>query len=604
VRLWQLSLNRLSGFSIGVLLSCLLTGCCTEKLLWQSEEAEPSWRRAGQHLVDGERIYVGIGTARNVLDEAGGRRRAIADAARCVSESLETHVISAIQDTTTQTGAVNEASARVEQYIKDELLTHSEAFVRTLRATDWYYEKWQVRPSFLTPAFIRHKYFVRAAYPDREYQRVIRAVIASWGNRLDELLRNVRRALDEGDLKTARELAQRATLHHPGAPTAWWAAYRTCTAASDWPAAVAVLRKIVGSPSVARELPMAYQALTETQDEWALQIGRRAHAQGQAGKTEQALKEYELAWRTAASHGFRYRLSREYYALVASSAAGAVAREPTGIKWRTVAVAAFSGSAHHSVAEAAALREAVAVRLREMPGLRLVVLEIPQPAAKALSGGTWRDHAKLVEELQSDGIDAVVLGRLDEEISLRCFDTRLRQTSLLASARSLGAIQGRPDLPIWEEIEKLLPRNSAAAFPVSVWTPKPAYRVGEDVEIHFKAGRNSHVYVVDVQPSGGVCLLFPNAHHTVSAVTAGQEHVVPAQGAAYAIRVGGPAGWEGLKIVASSVPLDLGTCVRDAPGIKQDGQVLFVERLAEGIRRLRPQDWAENTWAFFVVAER
>ena len=127
------------------------------------------------------------------------------------------------------------------------------------------------------------------------------------------------------------------------------------------------------------------------------------------------------------------------------------------------------------------------------------------------------------------------------------------------------------------------------------------YHVGDTVQIRFEAGRDCHVYLIDAGTSGGLFLLYPNGYHADSAVTGGREYVVPASGDPYTIPVGGPKGWEGLKIVATLKPLDLGVKPGGAATqIDFDQRSAFARRLGDELRRLKPEEWTVGTWAFRV----
>ena len=59
--------------------------------------------------------------------------------------------------------------------------------------------------------------------------------------------------------------------------------------------------------------------------------------------------------------------------------------------------------------------------------------------------------------------------------------------------------------------------------------------------------------------------------------------------------------WEGLKIVATLDRLDLGIRAHGpATQVKRGDQKGFADNLGAGLSKLRAQDWAEGTWAFFV----
>ena len=94
---------------------------------------------------------------------------------------------------------------------------------------------------------------------------------------------------------------------------------------------------------------------------------------------------------------------------------------------------------------------------------------------------------------------------------------------------------------------------------VQIWVDKPAYAVGETVEIHFNINKPAYVYIWDIDPTGKVVLIFPNAYDPNNYFTAG-THTVPTSQRTrdYKYRVQPPTGTEYLQIMATSQPVDLG----------------------------------------------
>jgi hypothetical protein len=82
---------------------------------------------------------------------------------------------------------------------------------------------------------------------------------------------------------------------------------------------------------------------------------------------------------------------------------------------------------------------------------------------------------------------------------------------------------------------------------------------------------------------------------------AGREYVIPGHEDGYAITVNGPSGWEGLKIVATMNPIELGMHFEGAAKeIQIENQRSFVTRLGTELSRTQAEDWSEGSWAFFI----
>ncbi|NQT19253.1 MAG: DUF4384 domain-containing protein, partial [Planctomycetes bacterium] len=584
---------------------CLVTlslfcGCATEARIRQSGP-EPSWRWDGEKIEGDQRLYVGISVADNVLDETQARRLALANAAENAARSLSVKVTSQLAQVTKRIGPAHKGQNEAEEFVESQLKAFSDEIIRGLHPREWYSEKWEVREGFMGEAFTRYKWFVQAAYPQEQYDRVMRAIIDKLESSLDFLLPRIQSALDAGDIPTALKCAQRATLRHADVFQAWWALYRVQKAAGDWRKAIEVLRKAHGSADSEKNRRLASETLLNVGDRLVGQLRKEAEQTLKAGKHTQSLRTLEEAWRAAKTRSLRSAVSQQYYDVLAEAVAAEVASQARGSGLEKVALSTFLESHAHTRAEAQALKEAVGRKLRDDGRVEFVIKDVSRDDAEKILKGQWRALGDLQKKLAAENIQGLIVAELGREITLRLGNVKKTETTLLASGRSLEAIRGRPDLPIWETIDKLIPPNPVAAFNVAVWTRRQEYRQGDTVEIHFKADANCYVYIIDIGTSGGMYLLYPNAFHPSGAAVGGKEHVIPDPADGYEIPVSGPAGWEGLKVIATVRPIDLGIEVK-GPAIKIDDtqQREFVKKLADQLRKMRPQDWAEGAWEFFV----
>lgn len=91
---------------------------------------------------------------------------------------------------------------------------------------------------------------------------------------------------------------------------------------------------------------------------------------------------------------------------------------------------------------------------------------------------------------------------------------------------------------------------------ISAWVDRKddTYRAGDAVQLFVKSNRDAYITVIDVGTSGKVHVLFPNKHQTDNRIMAHQVLQVPGTDAPYRIAVGGPAGHELIKIVATTRP--------------------------------------------------
>ena len=91
---------------------------------------------------------------------------------------------------------------------------------------------------------------------------------------------------------------------------------------------------------------------------------------------------------------------------------------------------------------------------------------------------------------------------------------------------------------------------------VSAWVDRAdkTYRVGDTLTLFVKVNQDAYIHVIDVGTSGKVTIVFPNEHQTDNRVRAFQVVQIPARDAGFRFRVGGVAGAELLKIVATTRP--------------------------------------------------
>jgi hypothetical protein len=91
---------------------------------------------------------------------------------------------------------------------------------------------------------------------------------------------------------------------------------------------------------------------------------------------------------------------------------------------------------------------------------------------------------------------------------------------------------------------------------VTAWVDRrnDTYRPGDTLTLSIRTNRDAFVSVVNVGSSGRVTVLFPNKHAPSNRVAAHQVVQLPADNAPYRIKVGGPSGYDLLKIIATARP--------------------------------------------------
>jgi hypothetical protein len=86
-------------------------------------------------------------------------------------------------------------------------------------------------------------------------------------------------------------------------------------------------------------------------------------------------------------------------------------------------------------------------------------------------------------------------------------------------------------------------------------TNKSEYRIGESLKINFSVTEPMYVRIVVINSQGKIDTLFPNVYQTDNYCLPGKNYSIPFPGADFALNIGGPAGVDKLRAVASSTPI-------------------------------------------------
>ena len=127
------------------------------------------------------------------------------------------------------------------------------------------------------------------------------------------------------------------------------------------------------------------------------------------------------------------------------------------------------------------------------------------------------------------------------------------------------------------------------------------YKIGEPLHITVQPEADAYITVLNVGSSGRVAVLLPNHHQRNTKVAAGSRVTIPAEGARWSIKVGGPKGVDIIKVIATSEPLSLReidelaraseaqpllTLGRSAGDVYRDLSVVAAKQTAVGVRNV------------------
>ncbi len=94
---------------------------------------------------------------------------------------------------------------------------------------------------------------------------------------------------------------------------------------------------------------------------------------------------------------------------------------------------------------------------------------------------------------------------------------------------------------------------------VKLWTNKPAFMIGESLEIFFKVTQPMFVRIVTVNSAGKMSTLFPNPYQNNNFVQPGKTFRIPPTGSPVKLTVGAPVGIDKIRAAASLTPISADT---------------------------------------------
>lgn len=90
---------------------------------------------------------------------------------------------------------------------------------------------------------------------------------------------------------------------------------------------------------------------------------------------------------------------------------------------------------------------------------------------------------------------------------------------------------------------------------LNLMTDKSSYRIGEAMKINFSVTEPMYVRIVVINSKGKVDTVFPNVYQSDNFCLPGKKYSIPAAGADFSLDIGGPAGVDKLRAVASAKPI-------------------------------------------------
>lgn len=133
-----------------------------------------------------------------------------------------------------------------------------------------------------------------------------------------------------------------------------------------------------------------------------------------------------------------------------------------------------------------------------------------------------------------------------------------------------------------------------------------AFRIGDKVNVRFRASRDCYLTLLNIGTSGKLTVLFPNGIHPDNHVEGGAWHEIPGDSYGFEYELQGPPGMEKLKAVATLEPVALlesnfapdGSIFRQAESTSAARDIVVVKEMAES---LPASEWAEAYYEFQVT---
>lgn len=135
---------------------------------------------------------------------------------------------------------------------------------------------------------------------------------------------------------------------------------------------------------------------------------------------------------------------------------------------------------------------------------------------------------------------------------------------------------------------------------------KSAYRIGDKINVRFRASRSCYLTLLNIGTSGKLTVLFPNGIHPDNHIEGGTWHEIPGDSYGFEYELQGPPGTEKLKAVATLGPVTLlesnfapdGSVFRQAASTSAARDIAVVK---EKIETLPAAVWAEAYTEFRVT---
>jgi hypothetical protein len=127
------------------------------------------------------------------------------------------------------------------------------------------------------------------------------------------------------------------------------------------------------------------------------------------------------------------------------------------------------------------------------------------------------------------------------------------------------------------------------------------YFFGDKIKIYVRVNQNAFVYLFNINATGQIDLILPNAFNPNNYLRAGETRVFPENGARYEFTISGPAGVDQVLAVASRQPLSLSQIADIRSGqMRVQGASNLARALSIVVTPLPDRDWVSDAVRYNV----
>lgn len=175
------------------------------------------------------------------------------------------------------------------------------------------------------------------------------------------------------------------------------------------------------------------------------------------------------------------------------------------------------------------------------------------------------------------------------------------------SPKKASATKTTKDIVV-DQISKIRSDNSDFKVEIVPVGGKKKYRVGDELELKFKANKDAYVTVIDIGTSGKVRRLFPNKWRRDNWVEKDKWYRIPQGNSDYMLKVKGPEGVNYVKAIATRDRFDFvprsALEEGDGPFAEVKEPQTAVKDIAVELKKHGKAGWTEAEVKFAIVAGR